>query len=90
MKAVDVDAAVDGHFEDSKPSADEDTKKRAAAAEHDENECVVCIDALSTVVLAPCGHKCLCETCAERIEVGELCPLCRKKVAMKLANFVVY
>ena len=51
---------------------------------------MVCLDAPSAVVLVPCGHKCLCEACAERIEVGEPCPICRQAVAMKVANFVVY
>ena len=78
---------------DSKPSADdEDRKKRAATAEYESggNECVVCLDAPNAVVLVPCGHKCLCETCAERILVGEPCPVCRVVVAVKWANGAIY
>jgi len=77
---------------DSKPSADDDRKKRAATAEYESggNECVVCLDAPKAVVLVPCGHKCLCEACAERILVGEPCPVCRVVVGFKWANIAVY
>ena len=51
------------------------------------NECVVCIDAPSTEIVVPCGHKCLCEACAERIQVGDLCPVCRCEVLMKMTVF---
>jgi len=73
---------------DFKPSADEDTKKSAAAAnptcaEHDDElecTCVVCLDGPKSHILFPCGHQCLCEKCAELINI---CPVCRKKVANK-------
>lgn len=38
-------------------------------------ECVVCIDAPRRIVLAGCGHLCLCEQCAELVSA---CPVCRK------------
>ena len=38
------------------------------------NECVVCMDAPRTHLVAPCGHKCLCEACANGLMD---CPICR-------------
>jgi len=29
------------------------------------SECVVCIDALASMALLPCGHRCVCVACAE-------------------------
>lgn len=42
-------------------------------------ECIVCLDSPSTIILAPCGHFCLCSTCKDNI-VNEKCPMCRIKV----------
>ena len=69
-----------GHL-DKKPCADEDTKKPSVDPE--ATECVVCLDALKSHVLVPCGHRCVCEACAERIQTGDPCPVCRKGVAAK-------
>ena len=66
---------------DKKPCADEDTKKPSVDAE--TTECVVCLDALKSYALAPCGHVCVCEACADRIQIGAPCPVCRKEVAAK-------
>lgn len=43
----------------------------------EDPECVICIDAPPTYIIAPCGHKCVCEVCARKIE---MCPLCRGEV----------
>jgi len=70
---------------DSKPSADEEDRKKTAAEQEEESgkQCIICIDAPKAVALVPCGHKCVCEACAERIKVGDLCPVCRSMVQMK-------
>ena len=46
-----------------------------------EEECVICLDALS-VVRFPCHHLCVCVSCYELLRVsGEgACPLCRIKI----------
>ncbi|KAM4634098.1 E3 ubiquitin-protein ligase NEURL3-like [Polymixia lowei] len=43
----------------------------------DPDDCVVCLSASACVTL-PCGHRCLCSVCANRVSVefGN-CPLCR-------------
>ena len=30
-----------------------------------EEDCVICLDAPKTHILAPCGHQCVCGTCAQ-------------------------
>ena len=40
----------------------------------DSNECVVCMDGGKTTAFVPCGHLCVCETCAEACDT---CPMCR-------------
>ena len=53
----------------------------------DENECVVCLDAQKSHVLIPCGHFCVCEACADRLAVGDGCPICRTPVQIKTRVF---
>jgi hypothetical protein len=42
--------------------------------------CVVCLQLERTHLIFPCGHQCLCKTCAEAT-VGKPCPLCRATCA---------
>ena len=44
-------------------------------------ECIVCLDAENTHSFIPCGHKCVCEACANTVMAtrGE-CPKCRAEV----------
>jgi len=53
--------------------------------------CVVCLDAPRTHVLVPCGHRCVCEDCCNRVIVlpdgGRECPMCREPV---LTSCLVY
>ena len=30
----------------------------------DDNKCVVCLQAEAVVAMLPCGHRCVCESCA--------------------------
>lgn len=70
--------------------------RAAAAGSHvppltQEDECVVCLSAHRTVILAPCGHRAACEMCSalllaplrEGREV--LCPLCRTAVESSIS-----
>lgn len=48
------------------------------------NECIICIQETRTHAFVPCGHMCICQTCAQRPEMYNkkkeiLCPVCRKK-----------
>jgi hypothetical protein len=42
------------------------------------NECAVCMDGQRTHCMVPCGHRCLCATCA--VETWTVCPLCSQTV----------
>ena len=42
-------------------------------------ECVVCLERPAVAVLAPCGHRCVCEQHAADL-VGGACPMCRAAV----------
>jgi len=54
-----------------------DEEVEVAAEENKSlNECVVCLDATTTVAVVPCcGHKCLCEACAELTSAADPCDL---------------
>jgi hypothetical protein len=41
-------------------------------------ECVVCLDAMKTHAIVPCGHLCLCESCSTRIRTK--CPICTRSI----------
>jgi len=49
-------------------------------------ECVICFDAKKTHALIPCGHKCVCETCATESSLT-LCPLCKQSYNMVIRIF---
>ena len=44
-------------------------------------QCVICMFAERSHACVPCGHKCLCEGCADVAKV-KTCPMCRKEVMM--------
>lgn len=44
-------------------------------------ECVLCQDAPREAALFPCGHKCVCLTCAKLLQAnGDPCPICRMEI----------
>lgn len=44
-------------------------------------ECVVCLCREARIIVEPCGHQCLCPSCALRIvEEFGTCPLCRQMI----------
>ena len=56
-----------------------DNARAVLAAEAAEAvRCCVCLDDEKTMVVVPCGHKCMCEPCATQLQKqGAHCPLCR-------------
>jgi hypothetical protein len=55
------------------------------------NICVVCMERPKCMVLLPCRHMCLCETCGQLTGHGgtlKQCPMCREEIAMCLKVFV--
>jgi RING finger protein 26 len=55
---------------------------RQLEQEREDKLCIVCHDQLKCVILLPCRHFCLCQTCVSIIrETDPSCPLCRRFVA---------
>lgn len=78
---------------------EEKKKKKEMGDEHNKNqkedindiikqnnrkECVLCLDQPNTYIIYRCGHKCVCETCANILLKEEkskkLCPLCKREI----------
>lgn len=54
------------------------------------NECVICCDARREVALIPCGHRSMCNACADQFfkaQAQRRCPVCRGKVKGSLRVF---
>jgi hypothetical protein len=47
------------------------------------SDCVVCMEAPSDSVFAPCGHACTCSSCSQQLEV---CCLCRTVITHRMAR----
>lgn len=54
-----------------------------AAPAEQQPECSICMEAPPVMVLIPCGHRCVCETCASAVRAAPSprCPLCRAVVS---------
>lgn len=49
----------------------------------DDALCTICMEETVSVVLVPCGHLCLCESCCGRhITSSQQCPICRENISM--------
>lgn len=48
------------------------------------HNCVICMDAASSVVLLPCRHMCACVVCADKVR---RCPLCREPCSDRMQVF---
>lgn len=54
----------------------------------DEKLCSICMEGEKTHACLPCGHRCLCASCAEPLLKLETCPICRVPVLMRARIFV--
>lgn len=63
----------------------------AASVDDDDGDlCIVCQDQEKTHAFVPCGHRCVCETCCNRIvtaSTGRICPLCRRACTSTIRIF---
>jgi len=45
-----------------------------------DDTCAICLGGVKTHLLLPCGHKCLCTSCATEYAAIATCPICRGRV----------
>ena len=51
--------------------------------------CVVCLGAEREVILLPCGHVCVCATCADTLLAGgHQCPVCRGPITTVMPAYL--
>ena len=56
--------------------------------DEDKDSCCVCLDAPKQFVFGPCGHVCVCETCAKEVmQTAKECPMCRTPVVTAFKVF---
>jgi hypothetical protein len=60
--------------------------RQATEAQLADRLCVICCEGQKSVVLLPCRHMCLCDSCGHMDRI-DTCPLCRVKITNKLSVF---
>lgn len=70
-------------FQQSKPIAVPNSKKQV---EEKDVFCVVCDERGREVAFIPCGHRCCCSLCSNRLE-SKTCPMCRQQFTSVLRVF---
>lgn len=68
------------HIPRNVPMAQQEPQIVAAEGASVMDVCGVCWNRPKTIVLAPCGHKGLCEACLPEIRAGQRCPFCRANI----------
>ncbi len=58
----------------------------ALVQQKDRQLCVICQDAVKSVLLLPCRHLCSCMACYSKLVArgNALCPVCRAPIASSL------
>lgn len=57
--------------------------------EESSSFCCICLSSPKCVVLLPCKHMCLCESCSFGDSTSiKFCPICRKKINSKMKIFI--
>jgi len=77
LRPCKTHGVVTNHLDE--PGTDRDERGRH------HTYCVICWGALTEIAIDPCGHLCLCATCAGAVD---LCPVCRGPVGKLLKVFV--
>ena len=79
---------IQANLNSSKPQEIESALNSEATVKEskdDDEVCVVCLDNKKTHAFNPCGHMCVCKTCADIIIQGDSnCPMCRISVTNSL------
>jgi len=54
--------------------------------EKESRLCVICQEGEKSVVLFPCRHMCLCESCSQHDDLQQ-CPLCRRPIVQRISVY---
>jgi hypothetical protein len=59
------------------------------ANDAEETQCVVCFDAPKEYAIVPCGHMCVCASCADQLTKTRtpMCPVCRGPIRETMKVF---
>jgi len=63
-------------IDDIKPKDTPPNQERTSNS--DQNQCVICFDAMITTVFLECGHVACCKKCASLLNQ---CPICRRYIS---------
>jgi len=67
----------------------EDQLLREVEREREDKLCVVCQDKEKCIMILPCRHLCICETCQEPIRTHRnTCPICRRGVKQMIKAYL--
>ena len=56
---------------------------QARESEQAFGECSICMSMPADVILAPCGHRCICSGCLHKLDT---CPVCGSEIQSHLKN----
>lgn len=67
----------------------EDILLREVEREREDKLCVICVDKEKCIMILPCRHLCICESCQEPLRTHRnLCPICRKQVKQMIKAYL--
>lgn len=67
----------------------EDLLLREVEREREDKLCVICVDKEKCIMILPCRHLCICESCQEPLRTHRnLCPICRKEVKQLIKAYL--
>ena len=67
--------------------AEELEMKRKLEGAKEPATCCVCVEAPRTVLLLPCRHLCVCESCVSQPQLNNKCPVCRANISDTIKVF---
>lgn len=61
---------------------------RGTPKKESHGKCVVCMECDASFACVPCGHRCLCQHCADKLTPASRCPMCRKPKSQLIRVFL--
>lgn len=67
----------------------EDLLLREVEREREDKLCVICQDKEKCIMILPCRHLCICESCQAPLRTHRnICPICRKEVKQMIKAYL--